>query len=344
VAGDAEAERIEVPIGETSLEIRRELRAVDDLRLDPDNPRVASMLPRRGRRRPSQEELERRLWNLPQVRALAQSILQNGGLLEDPVARHDGTLVEGNCRTVALRHLRREHPHDERFARAYVRVLPPDVTDVQIALLLGDLHIAQKIPWRAYDQAAYVWRMHVVHGVSEAFLATHLRWTPKRLAAKLAAYEETRAYGERTGDTALHQRFALFEEACDRPELRRLRARDPSFLERFGDWVREGRLATPRQVRELPQILADDEAREAFESEGAEAALRVLGRRDPTRDMGLYWYLQRAAEKLEGMPLRELEALRAGEAPRLELLRRLAGALRQVEEVAGVPLASPPTD
>lgn len=332
---------IQVPLGEASLEIRRQLWSVRELRLDPDNPRLTSLLPpRAGRRKPAQRELQRRLWNLPQVRALAKSIEQNGGLLEDPLVRHDGTLVEGNCRTVALRMLQRDRPDDERFRRVHVRVLPADVTEVQIALLLGDLHIAQKIPWRGFDQAAYVWRMHRSHGASEEFLATHLRWSRDKLANKLAAYEETLAYGKRTGDTAAHERFPLFEELMSRPALRQRRAGDPEFIKEFGRWIAEGRLTTSREVRELPDILADSEARGLFESEGAAAARELLDRRDPTRDSGLYWYIDRTAQKLESMPLQEVEAVRSGETPRVELLRRLARALSRVEEITGVHFES----
>jgi len=342
MATAADSKLIRVSLGEASLEIRRELWSTSELRLDPANPRVGSLLPRKGRRRkPSQRELERRLWGLPQVRALARSIQQNGGLLEDPLARHDGILVEGNCRTVALRMLQRDHPGDQRFARVHVRVLPRDVTEVQIALLLGDLHIAQKIPWRGYDQAAYVWRMHQVHGADEEFLATHLRWSREKLANKLAAYEETLAYGERTGEIAVHERFPLFEELMGRPALRERRAEDPQFMERFGRWVQEGRLTTTREVRDLSHVLADGDARGLFEAEGMPAARRRLDELDPTRDSGLYWYIHCAAQKLESMPLREVEAVRSGAAPRVELLRRLARALVRVEEVTGVRLDEP---
>lgn len=339
VPDNDEAAILRVALGDVRLEIRRELRNVWDLRLDPANPRLVSLLAERFRkRRPSQAELQRLLRGLPQVRVLAKSIRQNGGLLEDPIARHDGLLVEGNCRTVALRILEREQPNGDRFGRVYVRVLPPDVTEAQIALLLGDLHIAQKAPWRAYDQAAYVWKMHRAHGASDEFLATHLRWTPERLRQKLAAYEETQAYVERTGDVAAHDRYPLFEELMNRPALRQRRGRDPEFMQRFGGWIQTGLLRTSRDVRDLPEILADREIRGLFEREGADSARRLLERRDPARGSGLYWYVARAAEKLESMSLQEVESVRAGEAPRVELLQRLARALGRVEAVAGVEL------
>lgn len=335
-----EAKVIQLPLGEASLEIRRELLDTEELRLDPDNPRLTALLAQRSgrRRKPAQRELESLLWELPQVRALAKSIQQNGGLLEDPLARHDGTLVEGNCRTVALRMLQRENPDDPRFSQLHVRVLPDDVTEVQIALLLGDLHIAQKIPWRGYDQAQYVWRMHRQHEASKEFLATHLRWSRRKLSNKIAAYEETQAYAKRTGDASAHERFALFEEFMNRPELRQRRSKERDFMRRFGDWVQEERITTTRHVRELPGILADSDACALLESEGMGAAKELLDRRDPTRDSGLYWYVDRAAQKLESMPLQEIEALSSGQAPRVALLNRLARALARVEDVTGIRL------
>lgn len=115
------------------------------------------------------------------VRYVYRSVYQNGGLLEDPLVRQDGTVVEGNCRPVVLRQIRQKYPDDERFKKVFVRVLPPNVTEEQIRLLLGELHIAGKIEWSAYDQAEYVWKMNKLYGKTYDFLATHLRWSRSKL-------------------------------------------------------------------------------------------------------------------------------------------------------------------
>src|SRR6266480_438311 len=141
-------------LGNADFEVNRELWAVEKLKLDPNNQRLGYLL-RQHKKGPtvSDKELHRMLWDIDQVKALYQSVYQNGGLLEDPVVRVDGTVVEGNCRTVVLREQRKKYSSDDRFKRVYVRVLPPNVTEEQISLLLGELHIAGKIEWRAYDQA-----------------------------------------------------------------------------------------------------------------------------------------------------------------------------------------------
>lgn len=335
------AETLSVPLGDVRLEIRRELRRIDELRLDPDNPRLASVLRQRAtgrRRKPSQKRLQALLWRMPQVRALARSIRQNGGLLEDPVIRADGTLVEGNCRVVALRELARTDPQDERFARLHVRVLPEDVTEEQISLLLGDLHIAQKIQWEAFDQAEYLWRMHRQRGKDLAHLATHLRWSRPKLLQKIAAYEATRVHVRRTGEPERYGDFVYFDELMSKKELRDRRDEDPEFVERFGDWIVEGRLRQPKDVRDLPAILRNEEAYQAFVTEGIQPAREILEHQNPTRASTLYWFVDRAAEKLESIPLNEVEALRSGDDVRIRIIRRLSQALAKVEKISGIEL------
>src|SRR5437660_995249 len=118
--------------------------------------------------------------------------------------------------------------------------------DVQISLLLGELHIAGKIEWRAFDQAEYVWKMNKVFGKTYDFLATHLRWSRSKLSQKISAYEETKAYLERTGDPQGINRFSHFEEFMKKKPLRDRREQDPSFMEQFGKWVQDGKFPDSR--------------------------------------------------------------------------------------------------
>src|SRR5437879_2580928 len=148
---------ITIKLGNQDFDVRRELWPVDKLKLDPSNPRLQYALRRTGMAA-TDKDLHDLLWDLDPVKSLTQSIYQNGGLIEDPVVQRDGRVVEGNCRTVALRELRKKHEKDARWSKVFVRILPDSVTDEQLMLLLGELHIAGKIEWRAFDQAEYVWK------------------------------------------------------------------------------------------------------------------------------------------------------------------------------------------
>jgi hypothetical protein len=326
-------------LGNADFEVTRDLWSVENLRLDPTNPRLGYML-RQHKKGPtaSDKELHKIIWDLDSVKALYQSVYQNGGLLEDPVVRPDGTVVEGNCRTVVLRQLRQKYPDDERFKEVFVRVLPSNVTEEQISLLLGELHIAGKIEWSAFDQAEYVWKMNRVFGKTYDFLATHLRWSRSKLFQKIMAYEETKAYLERTGDPQGNKRFSHFEEFMKKKPLRDRREQDPSFMEQFGKWIQKGKLTDSRDVRELPAILENEEALRMFEKEGLKAARQVLQAADPSLTSNLYSAVDQAAHELSTISLLELDDLEGGNDVKLEKLQKLAKALKRIEEKANVEI------
>ena len=86
--------------------------------------------------------------------------------------------------------------------------------------LLGELHIAGKIEWRAYEQAEYVWRMNKEFGRTYDFLAAHLRWSRSKIAQKIGAYEETKHYLAEYSDPQGINRFSHFEEFMKKKQLR----------------------------------------------------------------------------------------------------------------------------
>ena len=267
------------------------------------------------------------------VKALYQSVYQNGGLLEDPVMRADGTVVEGNCRTVVLRVLRKKYPDDERFRDVFVRVLPRNVTEEQFSLLFGELHIAGKIEWGAFDQTEYVWSMNKIYGKTYDFLATHLRWSRSKLFQKIAAYEETKAYLERTGDPRASAASHTSRSSSRKKSLRDRREQDPSFMQQFGQWVLEGKLGDSRDIRDLSSIRENEEAVKKFEKEGIKAARLVLQAADPSIVPNLYSAIDQASGELEGISLLEITALQEGNEVKLEKLQRLAKALKRVEDL-----------
>lgn len=327
-------------LGNADFAVTREAWPVDKLKLDPANPRLGYLLRQNKKGAPvTDKELAEMLWDIDQVKALYQSVFQNGGLLEDPVIRRDGTVVEGNCRTVVLRQLRSKYPEDERFEKVFVRILPKDVTDEQISLLLGELHIAGKIEWRAFDQAEYVWKMNKIFGKTYDFLATHLRWSRSKLAQKIAAYEETKAYLDRFGDPQGINKFSHFEELMKKKPLRDLRDQNPDFMRKFGQWVLEGRLPGGTDVRDLPGILDNEEALRVFESKGIRDAKLVLQKANPALGSNLYSALDQASAELESIALNEITELKTGDDARLQKLRRLASAIKRVETFAEIDLS-----
>jgi hypothetical protein len=329
------------PLDGTTFTVTRELWKVADLKLDPRNQRLGYLLRTHKQGMPATDkELHEMLWNMDSVKDLYQSIYQNGGLLEDPIINNDGTVVEGNCRTVCLRQICKKYPEDKRFEKVYVRVLPANVTVEQLMLLLGELHVAGKIEWRAFDQAEYVWKMSKVFGKTYDFLASHLRWSRSKLAQKIAAYEETKAYITRTGDSQGTTRFSHFEEFMKKKQLRDKLEDNKEFIIEFGKWVFENKFQDSRDVRLLPAILENKKAYDKFLESGIREAQRVLIAADPSLASNLYSVLDQATTELENVSMAEITAIKNGDNVRLEKLERLVKAIKSLEQYAGIELTS----
>jgi hypothetical protein len=119
-----------------------------------------------------QEQLRAILWDNPEVKKLKRSIQQNGGLIEPIiVSGKDGTVPEGNCRLLCYLKLRDEFPDDERWKKIRARILPPEVTRNTLDELLGEMHIAGKNEWTAFEQAAHLFRMSEKKGFDQSQLA-----------------------------------------------------------------------------------------------------------------------------------------------------------------------------
>lgn len=332
--------RFTIRLGDRDFVLERKQVPVSSLKLDPKNQRLSYLLGqiRKEGKLGTDAELHDLLWAMDPVKDLYQSIYQNGGLIQDPIIKADGFVVEGNCRTVSLRELHKKFPKDERFASLHVQVLPSSFSEEQLVTLLGELHIAGKIEWRAYEQAEYVYKMSKQFGKTYDFLSAHLRWPRSKIAQKIAAYEETSVYLAETADPQGINRFSHFEEFMKKKELREKRQNDPKFMKTFRDWVHQGKFPDAKDVRLFPDVLFNPRAFKEFEQKGIQAAERVLIESDPSRSSDFYWSIDQTTQKLRNTPLSELNDLKGGDAAKVAKLRDLHRALLDVAKTAGVSL------
>jgi len=120
---------------------------LDQVTLDPRNPRIANTVSISISEEGAalQRRLEALLWEDGDVRDLYRQVLINKGLVERIIVRQDGKVVEGNCRTVVYRKLREKQPNERRWKNIPARLLPPDIGDRDVAILLGEMHVAGKL-------------------------------------------------------------------------------------------------------------------------------------------------------------------------------------------------------
>src|SRR4051812_2429159 len=151
---------------------------VDKARLDTDNPRVANTLLAASSAATAaelQHLLEETLWADPNVRELFRQVRANKGLTERVIVREDGTVVEGNCRTVVYRQLHKQFPGESAWSKLPARMLPSNISPREVAILQGEMHVAGKITWSSFEKAGHVYKLHQVHMMTQDEIATRLR-------------------------------------------------------------------------------------------------------------------------------------------------------------------------
>src|SRR5687767_13362338 len=106
-----------IVINGRSIPFARGGGSVSECEVDVRNPRIQYLIGQRAGTL-SQREVDELIWEKDAVKALAQSIYQNGGVYEPVIVQRDGDkfkVREGNCRLVGCRHLLDQYPGDRKF-------------------------------------------------------------------------------------------------------------------------------------------------------------------------------------------------------------------------------------
>ena len=282
----------------------RTMIGVDQLELDPKNPRIQFLVGQKAGM-VSETELDELLWAKDSVKALAQSIYQNGGVYEPLIVQrnaHKMRVREGNSRTVASRHLAAQYPNDSRFMTVPAMMFDVNLTEEDLAVLLADMHVAGKI---------------------------------KEL---LGAYQATSEFLHLFPAQINIRKYSFFAELMKKKELRDRFDIDPQFKQKFHKWLVDDKLTDSKQIRSLEAVLANKEAEEELERNGYDAAAKVLMRDDPSLESDLFWAIKNATQKLNSAPASDIQDLKAGNAQKIILLRNLYRAIEDLATLAVVKL------
>ena len=313
----------------------------DQLQLDPDNPRVqylVGQLPGKV----TEERLDELIWAKDQVKALAQSIFQNGGIRETIIVQPNGKnkylVREGNSRTVCNRHLAEQHPEDDRFAFVPAHIFEQNLTAEDIAVMLADFHVAGKIRWDAYEQAKHIHDLFHVYGKTYDWLSDHLRMSKSKISEHLAAYKATTDFLQVHPAPENIKKFSLFQELMKKKDLRDRYDNSDQFRQKVYGWLENDRISDGKQIRSLSGILQSPEAAKALDADGFDAAAKVLILNDPSLGSDLFHAIKTATEALKGAPASDIHDLKAGNPQKLIMLRNLKRSLEDISTLAGINL------
>ena len=147
-----------ITIGKKEFTLETVMMDQMDLRFYPENPRIHSLV-YADNPNPSQEYIQEILCKKEHVRNLRDSIVTNGGLIEPVIVRKvngEYIVLEGNSRLAAYRMLAENDPI--KWKQMKCNIFVEDITDSEVFILLGQLHIIGKTDWSLFEQAGYLYR------------------------------------------------------------------------------------------------------------------------------------------------------------------------------------------
>jgi hypothetical protein len=288
---DAVVEVDEITLDGKRVVVRNQNIPVETLHLDPKNPRIANTVSLEfGAKAASLDSaIEDLLWSDSDVRDLYRQVIMNGGLIERIIARPNDVVAEGNCRLVVYRKLRAKFPQDARWQRIPSRVLPEEIPERDIALLLGQMHVMGKNEWTPFEKAGHVYKLHREYVLTQDEIASRLRMSKSKVNQLIRAFEAMQTiYLQKYQGPGSVRKFSYFEELFKKPELREWATSNEENVRRFADWVGTEKISQGMHVRDLGKILKNAEALTAFEQEGFPEALKLLEKEDPAISSPLF--------------------------------------------------------
>lgn len=305
----------EIVIAGVKVQVRSIDVPLDDIRLDPTNPRIANTV---AASRVAVDKVDQQvadlLWTDPDVHDLYRSVLANQGLIERIIVRNNSVVAEGNCRTVVYRKLRDNFPDDPTWHSIPARLLPPDITDRQVAILLGELHVGGKNQWSPFEKAGHIHELFHQHGLVQEEIAKLLRTSKTSVNHNVHAFDAMKnKYLLAFPGPGAVRKFSYFYELYKKPELREWVRKSPEALDSFVQWVGSGKIARGADVRDLVDIVSDDRALKAFSTNGRLAAMKVLEQDRPERTSPLFKLMVEMTEALQDARLDDIQRVRKDE-------------------------------
>ena len=311
---------------------------VESVSFDTKNPRIKKALEKYGDKiteericfslRSATEEST----GAPSYKRLKDSIRANRGLIMPVIVniKNNKTVcIDGNTRLAIYKELRKEGAEGNwSEIKAIVR---EDASQREIEEIRVSAHLVRARDWPAYEKAKYLHYLRNEKFMDYGEMIALCGGNQKDIERRIDAYHDMDDYyREITDDSAFHiDRFSGFVE-LQKPGIKDAIFKAGFGLENFGEWIRDGKIHRLADVRKLPKVLQDDEAKTMF-VDGAhrsiEKAIKLCERKeeqsqDPEKaipkDATIHQLAEALAKRIGDLPRSEWRALRDREHPKAE--------------------------
>lgn len=235
-----------ITIGQNQYEVKEQEMLQQEILFWVENPRVYSVLREDGNENPSQAEIEALMRKTENVKELRIQIEQNGGLIEPltvVLRGNDYIAVEGNSRLAAYRILAETNP--KKWAKLPVNILPETITDTELFIYVGTIHLVKKKDWSVFEQAAYVYRQKKLQKCPDSTLAKQVGLAP----ATVKKYIEVYTFMVANNDT-VQSHWNYYEQYVSNKGIKKYRQSFPEMDEQIVGQIKTGKIKQAKDIRD----------------------------------------------------------------------------------------------
>ena len=322
-------EKITVNLDGISTEIKRTKIPLKQLILDIENPRIQYFLDTRLNDNITQEKIKFALAEgNDQYEKLKVHIERNGGIY-DPIwvtpQKNHFLVIEGNTRSFIYEELTEKYVNDDKWKTIDAYVMPHKIDRSAINFIRLEKHLFGPTPWDAYEKARELYRLHTDEDYSLKRLEQLTKLKAGDIRNNIQAYMDMEEqYLPKFNKPSERLKFSYFVEFRKNKDLKRFVREGKLSLLEFCDWVGDGKFRRGEDIRKLPQVLKDEQSRQALIDDNFQAALDQLEQKNPAAKSKLFEKIADVTDGLEGLPFGELNEIKTGLQPaKLDALKKL---------------------
>ena len=197
---------------------------------------------------------------------LRDSIRANGGVTVPitVIAKGEEKIcIDGNTRVAIYKELLKEGATGD-WSKIRAIVLD-DASQREIEAIRVSAHLVGAREWPAYEKARYLHYLRNQEFMDYDQMIALCGGNRKDIERQIDAYHDMNTYyRDVVDDAAFHiDRFSGFVE-LQKPGIKEAIFEAGFELEDFGEWIRYGKIYRLADVRQLPKVLRDDEAKDTF--------------------------------------------------------------------------------
>ena len=311
--------------------MRESRKEIDTTRVefDDDNPRIKGALEKYGDNitaeginfalRNSSDEGAK---NSSSFHSLKTSIKANNGIAEPiKVIQKDGRYIciDGNTRLAIYKDLAKKQKNDAWQKIPCVLIEDFDETDIEKIRITA--HLLGARPWPAYEKARYLNELRNSNLLDYREIIDLCGGNKSDIKTQIDAFHDMNEYyRDKVKDSEFQiDRFSGFVE-LQKQGIKKAIFEAGFEVSDFGKWIHEGNIRVLADVRQLPRVLRDDEAREKFINGGLNSirqAIKIVDEKTrPSTEItanlekaGLYDLAYSLTKELEKMTLPEISDL-----------------------------------